>query len=269
MLQRTVIGAPRTVIGIEDCADYRAAQGDAAWQIEQRKVMEAMLKVVKRKIEDNTGASITFALLLFLVCSMVSIVVVVAGSAAAGRMSQRAETDQRYYAVTSAVELLCDDFKGKTVTVEYVKEASATSVLDSAISVTGVKDADNIPLTVANYAILEDVSKKLVSKIANGAGGSGTADNTTLTLSATGPQNSSLNCTIQVFVKPDGRVVFEVRNTIETGETKPVYTLQVVFDANISTSSSQYMKADGSGTKMEKNTTTLVWSLNSIKKGTV
>ena len=244
-------------------ATTKLAQGKSS-----KKVMEAMLKVVKRKIEDNTGASITFALLLFLVCSMVSIVVVVAGSAAAGRMSQRAETDQRYYAVTSAVELLCDDFKGNTVTLEYVKEASASTVSDSAISVTGVKDAANSTLTVANYAILEDVSKKLVSKIANGAGGSGIADDT-LTLSATGPQNSSLNCTINVFVKPDGRVVFEVRNTIETGETKPVYTLQVVFDANISTSSSQYMKADGSGTKMEKNTTTLVWSLNSIKKGTV
>ena len=226
------------------------------------------MNAMKNKIKSQRGASITFALLLFLVCSVISIVVVIAGSAAAGRMSQRAETDQRYYAVTSAVELLCDDFKGKTVTVEYDKAVSASTVPDSAISVTAMKDYDNSPLTVANYAILEDVSKKLVSKIANGAGGSGTADNT-LTLSATGPQNSSLNCTIQVFVKPDGRVVFEVRNTIETGETKPVYTLQVVFDANISTSSSQYMKADGSGTKMEKNTTTLVWSLNSIKKGTV
>ena len=227
--------------------------------------MEAMIKAMRRKIEDRTGASITFALLLFLVCSMVSIVVVVAGSAAAGRMSQRAETDQRYYAVTSAVELLCDDFKGKTVTVEYVKEASATTVADSVISVTGMNDADDSPLTVANYAILEDVSKKLASKIANGTGDSTTVDNT-LALSTTGVDKSSLDCTIKEYVKSDGRVIFEVSNTVGTGKTKPVYTLQVVFEANISASSSQYTQG---GKTMEKTVTTLVWSLNSIKKGTV
>ena len=227
-----------------------------------------MMSAVKNKIKDRRGASITFALLIFLVCSMVSIAVVVAGSAAAGRMSQRAETDQRYYAVTSAVELLCDDFKGKTVTVEYEKEASASTVPDSAIFVTDMKDVDNSPLNIANYAILEDASKKLVSKIANGTANSATADNT-LTLSATGPANSSLNCTMNMFVKSDGRVIFVVSNALATGETKPVYTLQVVFDANISASSSQYQKANDSGNAvtMEKATTTLVWSLNSIKKG--
>lgn len=223
------------------------------------------MNAMKNKIKSQRGASITFALLLFLVCSMVSIVVVVAGSAAAGRMSQRAETDQRYYAVTSAVELLCDDFKGKTVTVEYDKAVSASTVPDSAISVTAMKDYDNSPLTVANYAILEDVSKKLVSKIANKTGNSTTADNT-LTLSATGPVNSALNCTIKAYVKSDGRVIFEVSNKIETGETKPVYTLQAVFETNITKSSSQYTQG---GTTMEKATTILVWSLNSIKKGTV
>ncbi|MBR3240347.1 MAG: hypothetical protein IKF99_18145 [Oscillospiraceae bacterium] len=223
------------------------------------------MKAIKNKLQSKRGASITFALLLFLVCSVVSIVVVVAGSAAAGRMSQRAETDQRYYAVTSAVELLCDDFKGKTVTVEYVKEVSATTVADSVISVTGGNDADNTPLTIANFAILEDASKKLVSKIANGTGNTGTEDKT-LTLSATGPDKSSLDCTIKEYVKSDGRVIFEVSNTVGTGKTKPVYTLQVVFEANISASSSQYTQG---GKTMEKTVTTLVWSLNSIKKGTV
>ena len=75
------------------------------------------MNAMKNKIKSQRGASITFALLLFLVCSVISIVVVIAGSAAAGRMSQRAETDQRYYAVTSAVELLCDDFKDMEVTL--------------------------------------------------------------------------------------------------------------------------------------------------------
>ena len=51
------------------------------------------MTAMRNKIKSQRGASITFALLIFLVCSMVSIAVVVAGTAAAGRMSQRAETD--------------------------------------------------------------------------------------------------------------------------------------------------------------------------------
>ena len=60
----------------------------------------------KKKLRSQTGASITFALLLFLVCAVVGSAVLTAGTAAAGRMAKVAEYDQRYYAVTSAAELL-------------------------------------------------------------------------------------------------------------------------------------------------------------------
>ena len=237
---------------------------------------------LKIKLRSETGASITFALLLFLVCSVVSIVVVVAGSAAAGRMSQRAETDQRYYAVTSAAELLCDDFKGKTVVVEYTKAVSTGFNEDTPIRVIEIDGEKQI---VENKGVLEAVSKRLVSKIASGASDSATADavltlvaaksggsgsgggdggGTGLTSNAETAPAFSLGCTINAYVKKDGRVVFEVRNTA-SGNT-PVYTLQVVLNANISPSSFQYTDGD---TLMEKVTTTLVWSLNSIKKGSV
>ncbi|MBR1561236.1 MAG: hypothetical protein IJ646_13460, partial [Clostridia bacterium] len=64
------------------------------------------MRTVKNKLGSQAGASITFALLIFLVCAVVSSVVVVAATAAAGRMSQLPEMDQRYYAVTSAAGLL-------------------------------------------------------------------------------------------------------------------------------------------------------------------
>ena len=69
------------------------------------------MKRIRRKLNSRKGASITFALLLFLVCAVLSSVIIVAATAASGRMSKIAETDQRYYAVTSAAELLKNLFK--------------------------------------------------------------------------------------------------------------------------------------------------------------
>lgn len=224
-----------------------------------KRVMEAMLKVVKRKIGDNTGASITFALLLFLVCSMVSIVVVVAGSAAAGRMSQRAETDQRYYAVSSAAELLCDDFKGTKVEVEYTKQASANSVLKTNISVTKVNGS---PPNESN-GVIAAVSKCLVFKIANPPTGSSTTTDPDDILKLESTEKPAVNCTINEYVKKDGRVIFEIFNG-EVGDNIPKYTLQTVFEANITQSTTQYTENEVS---MEKITVNLEWSVNSIKKG--
>lgn len=69
------------------------------------------------KVSSRTGASITFALLLFLVCAVVGSVVLVSGTSAAGRLSKIAEYDQRYYAVTSTAQLLADKLDNYDVTV--------------------------------------------------------------------------------------------------------------------------------------------------------
>lgn len=79
---------------------------------------------IRRKLRSQKGASITFALLLFLVCAVLSGVIIVAASTASGRMDQIAESDQRYYAVTSAAELLKDVLDGKTVTVKTVETST-------------------------------------------------------------------------------------------------------------------------------------------------
>lgn len=228
------------------------------------------MNAMKNKIKSPKGASITFALLLFLVCSVVSIVVVVAGSAAAGRMSQRAETDQRYYAVTSAVELLCNDFKGMKVTVEYSKAPTATAVPESAVVVKKiVAVGDSMATDVkTDYTVLAGASKQLVCKIANAEPAMVTTDpDDTLTLTG-GPEGAALGCAINEYVKRDGRVIFEVSNAEVEGAAKQnIYTLQAVLNANISQSRSQYKTAEG--TTMEKVTVTLVWSVNSIEKGAV
>ena len=64
------------------------------------------MQTIKKKLRSQYGASITFALLLFLVCAVLCSVIIVAATTASGRMSNLAEMDQRYYAVTSAAELM-------------------------------------------------------------------------------------------------------------------------------------------------------------------
>ena len=225
------------------------------------------MNAMKNKIKSQRGASITFALLIFLVCAVVSIVVVVAGSAAAGRMSQRAETDQRYYAVTSAVELLCDDFKGMKVTVEYSTEAGTNPKADD-FEVTGIVDSNNVPRTNLNdpeLVMVTAVSRKLAMLLA----GLGLDDEQyTLTVSSN-PEKTTLDCDINEYIKNDGRVIFEVSNHRDKkAVNQKIYTLQAVFDATISQSTSQYTDTTENKT-MEQITTTLVWSVNSLAKGTV
>ena len=59
--------------------------------------MNGALNRIMRKLNSERGASITYALLIFLVCAVVGSSVLVAGTAASGRMSKVPENDQRYY----------------------------------------------------------------------------------------------------------------------------------------------------------------------------
>lgn len=70
-----------------------------------------------KKLRSDKGASITFGLLLFLICAIISSVVLVAGTGAAGRMSGMSKTEQRYYSVSSTAKLITDQLKDASATV--------------------------------------------------------------------------------------------------------------------------------------------------------
>ena len=74
-------------------------------------------RMMSAKIRSNRGASLIFALLLFLVCTVIGSVVLAAGTASAGRMSQLGESDQRYYSVASAAQLLAKELTDKEVRI--------------------------------------------------------------------------------------------------------------------------------------------------------
>jgi hypothetical protein len=85
------------------------------------------MNAIQRKIRAKSGVSIMAALLLFLVCAILCSVILAASTAAAGRMSKMAETDQRYYAVTSATELLKELLNGQKVSI--VREGDKESLM--------------------------------------------------------------------------------------------------------------------------------------------
>jgi hypothetical protein len=68
-----------------------------------------MFSHVKRKFRSQHGASLSMALMLFLVCTTVASIVLAAGSAAAGRISQIKQMEKSYCNVTSAAELFWDE----------------------------------------------------------------------------------------------------------------------------------------------------------------
>ena len=194
------------------------------------------MRNVRRKLGSQAGASITFALLLFLVCAVISSVVIVAATAAGGRLSKLAEMDQRYYAVTSAAELLKHEIDGKTMIVTQSKDAEGNPVYTARY-----KDAD-----ADAEDILADASARLVR---------GNTDAQTFALTATGIADAALNCTIAESIGADKLLTFDISNT--GGAAGSIYRLRLVFTPNIRTSAPD---ADGSVK------TTLTWSFQSLKK---
>lgn len=87
-------------------------------ELMENSTLRRRINRLQLKITSQSGASITYALLLFLVCATVSSVILAAGTAAAGRMSQSVDGDQRYYAVTSAARLLKDVYEEYEIRIE-------------------------------------------------------------------------------------------------------------------------------------------------------
>ncbi len=78
---------------------------------------------VMGKLREKRGSSMIFALLITLVCIVVSSVIITAGTAAAGRLVKTAEADRRYYAVSSAVEMLRDMFDDQSIEIIWTRTA--------------------------------------------------------------------------------------------------------------------------------------------------
>lgn len=77
------------------------------------------MKAVRQKLKSQQGASILLALLFFLICILVAVSLLMAAVSNAGKIRSNREEHQKHLAVSSALELVCDDFLKATYTVRY------------------------------------------------------------------------------------------------------------------------------------------------------
>lgn len=79
------------------------------------------MNAVQRKLHDRSGATLTVALLFFIMCSAAGSVILAAATTSTGRLTELQASDQNYYAVVSAAKLIRDEIDGQTIGVKQTE----------------------------------------------------------------------------------------------------------------------------------------------------
>ena len=168
------------------------------------------MQAIRNKLRSRRGASLTFALLLFLVCAVVGSVVLTAGTAASGRMSQIAEMDQRYYSVHSAARLLIDMMEKSDVRVEKTVMTD-DSAADSYKYFEKIGDTETEVSITSGFT---SIAMEAAYRIANDKN---ISDVITFTLEPS-IENGNLKVAVRETLVPDGGILFELENADEESD---------------------------------------------------
>lgn len=217
---------------------------------------------IRKKLASERGASITFALLLFLVCAVLSSVIIVAATAASGRLSRLADMDRRYYNVTSAAGLLKDVLDGKSITVEHTKTTQTTRTANNPSMSGAVAGEPQTVSDITTYTLeggaapividaavqaegdpaeLSDYGSFIMTRIAHQYAETSDEGEAGKTFPLTGNytleagEDENLTCDVYTTMNADGTVVFEVRNNIDVAapKDKDQYILRITFKADV------------------------------------
>ena len=209
------------------------------------------MQAIKNKLRSRRGASLTFALLLFLVCAVIGSVVLTAGTAASGRMSQIAEMDQRYYSVHSAASLLVDMMEKASVRVEKTVYTADPTKSDEYkyFEKDGdkEKEVEDIPTQFTSIAM---EAAYRITKNEN----IGRANTYTLEPSV---GSGSLKVTVKETLVPDGSILFEIENA-DTASN------HYVVDVRLAAKKQEKHELITAENK-ERITTTLSWELSDVQ----
>ena len=153
-----------------------------------------------KKIQSETGASLSFALLIFLVCTVVGSVILTSGTASSGRLSRLKDVDTRYYSVESAANLIRKTMDGRVVNAVYeIEDDDITG--DITFEVNGDDDMFSSMLTEAVQSVIQ---KESISTPWHTLTFSGNLSGTTL---------DQINATAMVKLNTNGIMNFVVSNT--------------------------------------------------------
>ena len=217
--------------------------------------------MMRNKLRSERGASMTYALLLFLVCATVGAIVLAAGTAAAGRVSDLAEMDRRYYTVTSAAELLEKEISAGTVTVLREKTDDEVTVNIDGTVFTG--DTSGLTFLQRQAALLvlgPDLMTNQDAAIMDrkAVGSSDTYIGMPLTLE---PEGVDMPVEGTALLSTDGTLTLRLWNKVDAADK---YTLVLTFTADRSYLSLGSPDQTGSGTR---RTDKVKWTLQSMEKG--
>ena len=114
------------------------------------------MQAIRRKLNSQRGASMLMALLLMLVGIMVSAVIISAATSAAVNKRSEKEQQQAYLAVSSAAELVRDDFQ--SLTGRYKDVTTTVTQADGTTTTTN----DTIKATCAVGDMINDIGARFI-----------------------------------------------------------------------------------------------------------
>ena len=114
------------------------------------------MQAIRRKLNSQRGASMLMALLLMLVGIMVSAVIISAATSAAVNKRSEKEQQQAYLAVSSAAELVRDDFQ--SLTGRYKDVTTTVTHADGTTTTTN----NTIKATCAVGDIINDIGARFI-----------------------------------------------------------------------------------------------------------
>ena len=259
---------------------------------------------IRKKLASDRGASITFALLLFLVCAVLCSVIITAASTASGRMANLAETDRRYYAVTSAAELLKSLIDGQTVSVVKVETETFTTTYNDGEAVSSDTPTEKTELyvikgkatpgtelgtAIGDSPVFESIPEDAAYRVYNA--GTGTPSGRTLNLKSdfsgtVGATFDAYAAEVKEEFDEDGNMTLTVYNkyngkgdagdagsrytlvlTCKLGNSEDTYSKSVEKNNNDSHSSGGVVINTSTTTTTKTTISTYTWKLTDIKTG--
>lgn len=252
------------------------------------------LKKLQEKLRSQRGATLSMAMLLFLICAVVGGVILAAATAAAGRLNQIAETDRRYYNVTSAVQVLSEQIAGEEVTIDQIKtyneiEGEPAGDAGYGIEINGEEYRGNFSTLdfLSARALQMMFGKSQVTpadpenwEISIDSEKSWTPDSgASFTMSLKDKDTSEqLGETVRCsgFVREDGTLIINVKNG--ASENDSVYSVALIMLPNIAEETNESdavpISAEGSPsalqlTKTITKSTVISWYVSSIEPGEI
>lgn len=180
--------------------------GDSFLEASQDGKERAVREKLKGKLRSRQGMSLLLSLLLFLMCAMGGSVALTAGTASSGTVSERAKLDQRYFSVTSAVELLRRNLHEKHVSVSANGEMSANATGSAAEflkdqSLYLLRQRGDYEMSAENVERAENAGKWLAKYEVKASLAGANADGLSATLEISRKSPEKLELTVESAIK--------------------------------------------------------------------